>query len=136
MLTGREHVERYLATDGAEGHDWNGMPILLLTTTGRKSGARHTTALAYQPDGDDGLLVVASKRGAAEPPHWYLNLVANPRVEVQVKADRYAAEARTATEDERGELWRKMTDMYPGYDELQVRAGRQIPVVILTRVSQ
>ena len=135
MLTGREHVERYLATDGEEGHDWNGMPILILTTTGRRSGAKHTTALAYQPYGGS-LLVVASKRGAVTPPDWYLNLVSDPRVEVQVKADRYHAEARTATQEQRPDMWRTMTNMYPGYDDFQARIERQIPVVILTRVAQ
>ncbi|HLM49921.1 MAG TPA: nitroreductase/quinone reductase family protein, partial [Solirubrobacteraceae bacterium] len=95
MLFGPEHVRRYQQTDGEEGHDWQGTTTLLLTTTGRRSGEPRTTPLIYQPHGDD-YLVVASKGGADEPPAWYLNLVADPSVEVQVRNDRFSARARDA----------------------------------------
>ena len=85
MLFGKKHVERYQATDGAEGHAWQGTVTLLLTTTGRRSGKEHTTPLIYQAEGDS-YLVVASKGGADDPPLWYLNLQANPEVKVQVLA--------------------------------------------------
>jgi len=132
MLFGQEHVDRYRATDGEEGHDWQGTTALLLTTTGRKSGDARTTPLIYQEhDGD--LLVVASKGGADEPPAWFLNLEEDPAVEVQVKGDRFSATARTATPDEKPEMWSKMTEAWPQYDEYQQKTDREIPVVVLER---
>ena len=89
-----EHVDRYQATGGEEGHDWQGTHALLLTTTGRKSGQKRTTPLIYDPVGD-GYAIVASKGGADEPPAWYLNLTEDPTVEVQVKDDVFTARART-----------------------------------------
>jgi deazaflavin-dependent oxidoreductase (nitroreductase family) len=133
MLFGREHVKRYIETDGEEGHDWrNGAPVLLITTTGRRSGEPRTTPLIYGRNGDD-YLIVASKGGAPEPPAWYRNLSADPHVQLQVKADRFAARARTATPEERGDLWRTMTAIWPDYDAYQKKTGREIPVVVLQR---
>jgi deazaflavin-dependent oxidoreductase (nitroreductase family) len=130
MLFGQEHVERYRATDGAEGHDWRGTTTLLLTTTGRRSGELRTTPLIYQRHGDD-YLVVASKGGSDRPPDWYLNLTEHPEVEVQVKADRFRARARDATPEEKPDMWRAMTAAWPDYDEYQRRTDRVIPVVVL-----
>jgi deazaflavin-dependent oxidoreductase (nitroreductase family) len=132
MLFGPEHVKRYIETDGEEGHDWRDAPVLLLTTTGRRSGEQRTTPLIYGRDGDDYLLV-ASKGGAPDPPAWYLNLSENPEVQLQVKADRFAARARTATADEKADLWRTMTAIWPAYDEYQRKTDREIPVVVLER---
>lgn len=132
MLFGREHVERYVETDGAEGHDWQGTTTLLLTTTGRKSGKRHTTPLIYQ-ESDGDYLVVASKGGADTPPEWYLNLQADSRVEVQVLADRFTARARTASPEEKPALWRAMAAVWPAYDDYQKKTSREIPVVVLER---
>ncbi|WP_433469022.1 nitroreductase family deazaflavin-dependent oxidoreductase [Spirillospora sp. CA-128828] len=132
MLYGKKHVERYQATDGAEGHVWQGTVTLLLTTTGRRSGKEHTTPLIYQPEGDS-YLVVASKGGADDPPLWYLNLQANPEVKVQVMGDKFTARARTATPDEKPPLWRKMAATWPDYDEYQKKTSRDIPVVVLER---
>jgi deazaflavin-dependent oxidoreductase (nitroreductase family) len=133
MLFGREHVDRYVATNGEEGYVWrNGAPILILTTTGRKSGALRSNALIFGRHVDD-YLVVGSKGGAPAPPAWYVNLVANPDVHVQVKGDRFAAHARTATADEKPELWKIVTAVWPDYDQYQQRTDREIPVVILTR---
>jgi len=133
MLYGDEHVRRYIETDGEEGHDWRrGAPILLLTTTGRKTGRKIIKPLIYQPHGDD-YLVVASKGGARRQPDWYLNLEANPEVEVQVRSDRFKARARAATPKEKPDLWRRMVSVWPDYDEYQKRTDRQIPVVILER---
>jgi deazaflavin-dependent oxidoreductase (nitroreductase family) len=134
MLFGKEHVDRYVATGGAEGYTWrDGTEILILTTRGRKSGALHSTPLIFGRHGDD-YLVVGSRGGAPTPPAWYLNLVADPEVQVQVKADRFAAHARTATAAEKPELWKTMTAVWPAYDQYQRRTARVIPVVILTRV--
>jgi deazaflavin-dependent oxidoreductase (nitroreductase family) len=132
MLFGQEHVERYQETDGEEGHDWQGTATLLLTTTGRKSGDQRTTPLIYQ-EHDGAYLVVASKGGADEPPAWYLNLQADPTAHVQVKADKFQAAARDATDDEKPELWRKMATVWPAYDEYQEKTERAIPVVVLER---
>jgi deazaflavin-dependent oxidoreductase (nitroreductase family) len=132
MLFGKEHVERYEATDGAEGHDWQGTTTLILTTTGRKSGERRSTPLIYQKHGDD-YLVVASKGGDDNPPLWYLNLEADPAVGVQVKGDKFTAHARTATPAEKPELWKVMTATWPQYDQYQTKTDRDIPVVVLER---
>jgi deazaflavin-dependent oxidoreductase (nitroreductase family) len=132
MLFGQEHVDRYRATDGEEGHDWQGTTALLLTTTGRKSGDERTTPLIYQ-EHDGNFLVVASKGGADEPTAWFLNLEEDPAVEVQVKGDRFSARARTATPDEKPEMWSKMTAAWPQYDEYQQKTDREIPVVVLER---
>ncbi|HKE50097.1 MAG TPA: nitroreductase family deazaflavin-dependent oxidoreductase [Actinomycetes bacterium] len=133
MLFGDEHVKRYIETDGEEGHEWRrGAPILLLTTTGRKSGRKITKALIYQPNGDD-YLIVASRGGAPNHPEWYLNLEANPEVEVQVRGDRFKARARSATPEEKPDLWRRMVAVWPDYAEYQKRTDRPIPVVILER---
>ena len=131
-LFGKEHVDRYRATDGAEGHDWEGTQTLLLTTTGRRSGDQRTTPLIYAPAGDS-YTVIASKGGSDEPPAWYLNLSDNPEVEVQVKGDRFKARARTAGAEEKPELWRRMTAEWPSYDDYQKKTDREIPVVVLER---
>jgi deazaflavin-dependent oxidoreductase (nitroreductase family) len=130
-LFGQEHVDRYRATDGEEGHDWQeGTSILLLTTTGSQSGEERTTPLIYGRAGD-AYLVVASKGGSDEPPAWYRNLEKDPDVEIQVKGDRMKARARDATPDEKPELWRTMTAEWPHYDAYQKKTDREIPVVVL-----
>ena len=134
-LYGDEHVRRYRETDGDLGHDWReGSSILLLTTTGLRSGEERTTPLIYGRSGDD-YLVVASKGGSPEPPDWFRNLEAQPEVEVQVLGDRFRARARTATPDEKPEMWREMTSHWPAYDSYQRRTDRDIPVVVLERAS-
>ncbi len=132
MLFGQNHVNRYVETNGEEGYNWNGAAILLLTTTGRRSGAQHSTPLIFGRHGDQ-YLVVASRGGSAKHPSWYLNLVENPDVQVQVKGDRFAARARTATPEEKPELWQIMRAHWPDYDRYQRRTKRQIPVVVLER---
>jgi deazaflavin-dependent oxidoreductase (nitroreductase family) len=129
-LYGQEHVDRYLATGGEEGHDWQGTQTLILETTGRKSGKQRLTPLIYGRHGND-YLVVASKGGTPENPDWYHNLAANPEVEIQVKGEKMRAHARTATPDEKAELWSIMTKEWPDYDEYQTKTDRDIPVVVL-----
>ena len=134
-LVGPEHVRRYQETGGEVGHDWKrGTKVLLLTTTGRKTGKRTTTPLIYE-NADDAYLVVASKGGAPEHPGWYRNLSKNPDVEVQVKDDVFAARARTATGDERERLWKLTTLQWPDYEAYQTKTDREIPVVVLERTS-
>lgn len=132
MLFGKEHVERYQETGGAEGHDWQGTTVLILTTTGRRSGERRSTPLIYQPYGDD-YLIVASKGGDDKPPLWYLNLQADPHVRIQIKDEVFDATARTATADEKQPMWATMAATWPAYDEYQTKTTRDIPVVVLTR---
>jgi len=133
VLFGQEHVDRYRETDGAEGHDWRGTQTLLLTTKGRRSGEPRTSPLIYAPYGDDAYTVVASKGGSDEPPAWYLNLVESPDVEVQVRGDRFKARARTASAEEKPEMWKTMAAEWPAYDDYQRQTEREIPVVVLER---
>jgi deazaflavin-dependent oxidoreductase (nitroreductase family) len=127
------HVRRYVETDGRSGHKWNGRQTLLLTTRGRTSGKLRRTALLYGQDGDRYLLV-ASNGGARNHPFWYLNLAAQPEVQVQVGADKFAARARTAGAEEKPRLWGLMAAIWPDYDRYQKRTSRDIPVVIVERV--
>ncbi|HEX5141137.1 MAG TPA: nitroreductase family deazaflavin-dependent oxidoreductase, partial [Dehalococcoidia bacterium] len=110
----QEHVRRYQATDGEDGYIWNNAPILLLTTKGRKSGKDYTTPLIFGED-NGRYLIVASRGGAPAHPQWYLNLVANPEVGLQVKGDKFKARARTADDAEKPALWKTMTAIWPAY---------------------
>lgn len=125
-----KHIRRYEGSDGADGHIWNGVPTLLLTTTGRATGRLRRTALIYGQDGD-AHVVVASKGGARDDPLWYRNLVADAQVQVQVADRRFAARARTAAGEERARLWTLMAGTWPAYDDYQKRTSREIPVVVL-----
>ena len=132
-LFGEEHVRRYRETDGEVGYIWRrGSKILLLTTTGRTSGEQRTTPLIYE-DAGDRLVIVASKGGSPEDPGWYRNLVKDPQVELQVKGDVFPAHARTATGEERAELWELAARQWPDYDAYQQKTDREIPVVVLER---
>jgi deazaflavin-dependent oxidoreductase (nitroreductase family) len=127
-----DHTRRYLDTDGADGHLWRGVPTLLLTTIGRSTGVPRRTALIYRRDSDRYLLV-ASVGGADKHPQWYLNLLKNSDVQIQVGADRFAARARPATPEEKPHLWTLMTAIWPDYDRYQARTKREIPVVVVER---
>jgi deazaflavin-dependent oxidoreductase (nitroreductase family) len=128
-----KHIRRYVASGGADGHEWRpGVPTLLLTTRGRRSGLLRRTALIYGRDGDS-YLVVASQGGARVHPGWYFNLEADPRVTVQVGPDEFQARARAATAEERARLWPEMTRIWPAYDDYQSKTDRQIPIVVLER---
>jgi len=105
-------------------------PILLLTTTGRKSGQPREAPLMYFEDGDD-LYLIASNGGRPHHPAWYLNLRDNPKVEVQIGATRRSMVARTASDDERDRLWPRAAAAYNGYDKYVKKTDRHIPVVIL-----
>ena len=132
-LFGQEHVERYQATDGEEGHGWlEGSTVLLLTTQGRKTGNPTTTPLIYDVDGENPV-IVASKGGAPEHPGWYLNILKNPHVNVQIKGEKFHAHPRTVEGEERERLWKQMNKMWPHYDEYQTKTDREIPVVVLER---
>ncbi|MCX4386431.1 nitroreductase family deazaflavin-dependent oxidoreductase [Micromonospora peucetia] len=129
-----DHIRRYVETDGAEGHEWQpGVFTLLLTTRGRRSGKLRRTALIYGRDGD-AYLVVASQGGDPKHPAWYLNLLDEPLVEVQVGGERFTARARTATAREKPRMWSTMAAAWPAYDDYQAKTDREIPVVVLERV--
>lgn len=125
-----EHINDYVATGGKRGHLWKGVPTLLLTTRGRKTGALRRTALIYGRDGDS-YVVVASIGGAPKHPEWYLNLVADPEVRLQVGAEIMAGRARTTDGDEKKRLWREMAQIWPQYDKYQEKTDRLIPVVVI-----
>jgi deazaflavin-dependent oxidoreductase (nitroreductase family) len=129
-----KHVRRYVESAGKRGHRWNGVDTLLLTTRGRRTGTLRRTALIYGRERGR-YLVVASNGGSKAHPNWYQNLVADPHVVVQVAADRFEALARTATTRQRPRLWRLMVSIWPEYERYQARAEREIPVVILERVT-
>jgi deazaflavin-dependent oxidoreductase (nitroreductase family) len=132
-LYGAEHVRRYLETDGEVGYRWrNGAPILILTARGRRSGEERLKPLIFGED-DGRYVVVASRGGAKHHPSWYLNLSAEPDVQVQIKGDRFRARARTAEGEERERLWRRMAEIWPAYDDYQRKTDREIPVVVLER---
>ncbi|MBN6056535.1 nitroreductase family deazaflavin-dependent oxidoreductase [Nonomuraea sp. RK-328] len=126
------HVKKYVESDGADGHVFHGAPTLLITTTGRRSGLPRRTALIYGRDGERHL-VVASNGGAADHPLWFHNLLAEPRVRVQVGADVFDAVARPATGDEHPRLWEIMAGIWPHYAGYQRKTARQIPVVVIER---
>jgi len=130
-----EHLGRYVASDGADGHEWRpGVPTLLLTTRGRRSGRLRRTPLIYDRDGD-AYVVVGSYGGAPQHPDWYLNLTDEPRVEIQVGAERMPALAHTAAAGERDRLWERMATIWPAYVDYQARTTRRIPVVVLEPAS-
>jgi len=121
----------YRASGGRLGGKFpGGAPVMLLTTVGRKTGARHTLPLLYLRDGD-AIVTVASKGGMDHHPLWYRNLVANPDVDVQIGSNVQAGKARTANEAEKAALWPKLVAMYPSYADYQARTARSIPVVII-----
>jgi deazaflavin-dependent oxidoreductase (nitroreductase family) len=134
-LLGDEHVRVYRETNGEQGYLWNGAPILLLTTKGRRSGMPRTIPIIFTPYGDS-WIIMASRGGSPTHPAWYLNLVDEPRVQVQVKADVWDAVARTAPSPEREQIWGEAIKNWPNYDVYQSRTSRQIPVVVLDRLRK
>jgi deazaflavin-dependent oxidoreductase (nitroreductase family) len=133
MLYGKEHVERYEATEGAEGYSWeNGTTILLLHTTGRRTGKDIVNPLIFRDFGQD-YLIVASKGGDPSAPDWFHNLQADPEVTVQIKGELFKARARVATPAEKPKMWQHMVDAWPAYSDYQTKTSRPIPVVVLER---
>jgi deazaflavin-dependent oxidoreductase (nitroreductase family) len=127
-----DHVRAYVASDGAQGHDWReGVPTLLLTTRGKRSGQARRTALIYAQDADR-YVVMASYGGSPTHPDWYLNLEADPEVVLQVGDRRLRATAARDTPEEREHLWELMTAIWPDYDEYATKTTREIPLVTFT----
>jgi len=126
-------IEEFRANGGKVGGQFEGAPLLLLTTTGAKSGRELTTPVMYLAEGDR-LHIFASKAGAPTNPAWYHNLIANPTVTVEVGNERFQAKAVPVTGKERDRLYAKQAALYPGFAEYQEKTTRVIPVVALERV--
>ena len=126
-------IEEFRANEGKVGGRFEGGTMVILHTTGAKSGATRLNPLRYQPYGDN-LVVFASKRGEPSHPDWYHNLVANPRATVEVGTDTFDVEARVAEGEERELLWNRQTEQYPNFAEYAAMTTRQIPVVVLEPV--
>lgn len=126
-------IEEFRARQGRVGGVFEGQPLLLLTTTGARSGLPRTNPAVYLPDGEDRLAVFASNGGAPAAPAWYHNLAARPEATVEVGDRAYRVRAREATGAERERLWDRQVAADPQFADFQERAGRRIPVLVLTR---
>jgi deazaflavin-dependent oxidoreductase (nitroreductase family) len=127
---GKLNVPLYRATRGRLFGRLDRAPVLLLTTTGRRSGARRTAPVVYLADGDR-MVVIGSNAGNARTPAWALNLRANPAADVEVRGSRRRVTARVAEGEERDEFWRRMTEQYAGFDDYRARARREISLFVL-----
>jgi F420H(2)-dependent quinone reductase len=131
-LVGKLNVPLYRLTRGRMFGRVGNSPVVLLTTTGRKSGQQRTAPVIFTRDGDS-LVVIGSNAGNARPPAWALNLVANPGAEVQVGGERWPVTARVAEDEERAELWQKFSAEYSGFDDYRAATARKIRVFVLER---
>lgn len=129
-IAGRWSVPLYRLTRGRVGGRVGKAPVLLLTTTGRKSGQQRTAPVVYLKDGER-LVVIGSNAGNARPPAWALNLVAHPDAEVEVGPERRTVRARVAEGEERDELWRRMNEQYAGFDDYRAKTTRDIRLFVL-----
>lgn len=127
-------IEEFRENEGKVGGYFEGANLLLLHTTGAKSGLERVNPLMYLPD-DDRYIIIASKAGAPTNPDWYYNILANPEVTIEVGTEKLQAQATVADEPERSELYEKMVAVAPGFDEYREKTDRTIPVIILTPKS-
>lgn len=128
-----DHVERYLATNGEDGFLWEGGEVIILTTTGARSGKERRTPLIRVTDGER-YFVVASMGGAPNNPNWYHNMIANPSVTVQDRSEVHHLVARQATAEEKAQYWPLAVAAWPDYDAYQAATTRDIPLMICERV--
>jgi deazaflavin-dependent oxidoreductase (nitroreductase family) len=124
-----DHVDRYIATNGEDGFTWEGGEIIILTTTGAKSGKERRTPLIRVTDGER-YFVVASMGGAPQNPQWFHNIVANPDVTIRDRADVHELRARVADADEKARYWPLAVAAWPDYDKYDAATDRDIPLVI------
>jgi len=127
-------ITEFRANQGKVGGQFANRPLLLLTTTGAKSGKTYTNPLAYTKDGDS-FVVIASFGGAPKNPSWYNNLVAHPEVTVEVGSERFKAKATVTTGEERQRLYDQQAKQIPAFAEYAKKTTRQIPVIVLTRIK-
>ena len=128
----RQLIEDFRANRNNPDGPFKGRPMLLLTTTGARSGQPRTVPMMYIPDGDR-LLVIASNAGAPSHPDWYHNLVAHPEVTVEIGAETFDAIAIVTEGEERHRLWTRIVESYPFFADHQAKITRQIPVIALSR---
>ncbi|MFC4002710.1 nitroreductase/quinone reductase family protein [Prauserella oleivorans] len=128
-------IDEFRANGGRVGGPFADARLILLTTTGARTGIRHTTPLAYLPDGGQRILVIASAAGSPKHPDWFHNLVANPRVTVEDGAFTYDADATVLDGPERDEVFARAVEADPGWGDYQAATTRTIPVVALTPVT-
>ena len=126
----RKVIEEFRANGGRVGGPFQGAPLLLLTTTGAKSGGTYTTPVMYLPDGER-MVVFASKGGAPANPAWFHNLVANPDATVEVGHDSFRVRATVTSGEERGRLFSRQAELYPAFADYAQKTTREIPVVAL-----
>jgi deazaflavin-dependent oxidoreductase (nitroreductase family) len=126
----KQVIEEFRANGGKVGGQFEGAPLLLLHTTGAKSGQARVNPVMYLADGDN-IVVFASKGGAPTSPDWYHNLAANPRASIEVGDKTIKVVARVAEGDERERLFSRQKELYPGFADYEAKTTRQIPVVIL-----
>jgi deazaflavin-dependent oxidoreductase (nitroreductase family) len=129
-LSGKMNVPLYRMTRGRVGGRVGRAPVLLLTTTGRKSGQQRTAPVLYMRDGER-LVVIGSNAGNARAPAWALNLRANPEASVEVRADKQQVRARVTEGDERADLWKRFNEQYAGFDDYAGKTTRDIAVFVL-----
>lgn len=127
-------IEEFRANGGAVGGPFASAPLVLITHTGAKSGTRRTSPLVFSRDGER-LVIIASKGGAPTHPHWYLNMVANPSVTVELPGDTFEASVTQAEGDERARLFAAQAEMMPQFNEYAAKADREIPVLVLERIG-
>jgi deazaflavin-dependent oxidoreductase (nitroreductase family) len=127
-------IEEFRANGGKVGGQFDGSPLLLLTTAGAKTGRPYTTPVMYLPDGDR-LVVFASKGGAPTNPDWYHNLVAHPTATVEVGTETYQVDAVVTTGEERDQLYARQAEQFPGFAEYEAKTTRTIPVIRLKRAA-
>lgn len=126
-------IAEYRANDGVCGGRWEGNPMVLLTTTGAKSGQQRVSPLTYTTDEKDNIVLIASRAGDSRHPGWYYNLDANPQVVIELGAERFEATARTAEEPERTRLFEERIALMPRFGEYLNKTDRIIPVVVIER---
>jgi deazaflavin-dependent oxidoreductase (nitroreductase family) len=127
-------IEEFRANGGKVSGQFEGAPLLLLTSTGARSGAARVNPMMYLADGSR-LYVFASKAGAPTNPDWYHNLVAHPQATVEVGDERFEVTARVLADPERDEIFRRQASLYPGFAEYEAKTSRVIPVVVLERTA-
>jgi len=127
-------IDEFRSSGGHVGGQFAGAPLLLLTSTGAKTGEKRTTPMMYLVDGDR-LAVFASKAGAPTNPDWYHNLLAHPRATIEVGTDTFDVDAEVASPEERDRLYAIQAERYPGFKEYEGKTTRVIPVVLLRRVG-
>jgi len=133
-LTGKLNVPVYRLSRGRVGGRVGRAPVLLLTTTGRKSGQLRTAPVVYLADGDN-VVLIDTNAGNAKIPAWSLNLKANPEAEIEIGRKRQAVRARIAEGEERAELWRRSNVQYAGFDDYEAKLNREISVFVLEPLS-